>query len=101
MLGGSVEAPVTLPTRSLIFSEGAVTDDNIPVLPIEFSDEDVEEVFLVRKTNYKVNVSVGKSSKVMIPKVAVLDTGAGPNLVCAQHLPSEWMRFITQVKTPG
>jgi transposase InsO family protein len=44
----------------------------------------------MKSRNYKFIVSVGVSNSVLAPVVAVLDTGAGPNLIREDVLPPDW-----------
>jgi hypothetical protein len=43
--------------------------------------------------NYKVSATVGVSTEVSTPVYAILDTGAGPNLVGEDVLPEDWLRY--------
>ena len=43
--------------------------------------------------NYKVSATVGVSTVVATPVFAILDTGAGPNLVREDVLPEDWLRY--------
>jgi hypothetical protein len=52
-----------------------------------------ESVHLFRSRNYKLYCSVGVSQAVLFPVRAVLDTGAGPNLVREDILPKNWERW--------
>ena len=56
---------------------------------------------LLKKLNYKVNVTVGRTSEIMFPVKAVLDTGAGPNIISLRRLPAAWQSLIKPVKDPG
>jgi gag-polyprotein putative aspartyl protease len=42
--------------------------------------------------NYKVSATVGVNTVIMAPVRAILDTGAGPNLIREEILPEEWER---------
>ena len=44
----------------------------------------------MKSRNYKFVVSVGVSNSALAPVVAVLDTGAGPNLIREDVLPPNW-----------
>jgi hypothetical protein len=44
----------------------------------------------MKSRNYKFTVSVGVSNSVLVPVLAVLDTGAGPNLIREDVLPPNW-----------
>jgi hypothetical protein len=50
----------------------------------------VETVALLKSRNYKFCVSVGLTRNVLHPIMAVLDTGAGPNLIREDLLPKNW-----------
>jgi hypothetical protein len=52
--------------------------------------ETVGDVTLFQSPNYKLCVSLGEVSAVMAPVRAVFDTGAGPNIVRDELLPSVW-----------
>jgi hypothetical protein len=43
--------------------------------------------------NYKVSATVGVSTSVAAPVYAILDTGAGPNLVREDVLSEDWLRY--------
>jgi hypothetical protein len=43
--------------------------------------------------NYKVSATVGVSATVLTPVYAILDTGAGPNLIRESALPEDWERY--------
>jgi Retroviral aspartyl protease len=53
----------------------------------------METVFPLKSRNYKVSAAVGVSPAVLSPVRAILDTGAGPNLVRASILPADWERY--------
>jgi hypothetical protein len=42
--------------------------------------------------NYKVSATVGVNTVIMVPCSAILDTGAGPNLIREEILPEDWER---------
>jgi hypothetical protein len=50
----------------------------------------VGSVHLFQSHNYKLGVSIGLTRAVLFPVRSVLDTGAGPNLVREDVLPSGW-----------
>ena len=50
---------------------------------------------LLRTDHYKVIVLIGCHRMVMHSVEAVLDTGAGPNLVRESMLPSDWRRYAS------
>jgi hypothetical protein len=52
-----------------------------------------ESVHLFQSRNYKLYCSFGVSKAVLFPVRAVLDTGAGPNLVREDILPKDWERW--------
>jgi Retroviral aspartyl protease len=52
----------------------------------------METIFPLKSRNYKVSAAVGVSTAVLYPVRAILDTGAGPNLIRANILPDDWER---------
>ena len=60
-----------------------------------------EPVVLFKKRNYKVRLTVGINSTVAHPVTSVLDTGAGPNLINKDFLPTQWHSNIRPMKDPG
>lgn len=50
-------------------------------------------IFPLKSRNYKVSASVGVNTAVISPVRAILDTGAGPNLIRATVLPEDWERY--------
>jgi Retroviral aspartyl protease len=54
-----------------------------------------DQVCLLASRNYKVSATVGVSTVVATPVYAILDTGAGPNLVREDVLPEDWTRYRT------
>jgi hypothetical protein len=50
----------------------------------------IEQVCLMATRNYKVSATVGVTTAVATPVYAILDTGAGPNLVREDVLPEDW-----------
>jgi hypothetical protein len=62
--------------------------------PVKGSTELAEEpVILLKSRNYKCCISVGVSRQILTPVRAVLDTGAGPNLIREDLLPENWELF--------
>jgi RNase H-like domain found in reverse transcriptase/Reverse transcriptase (RNA-dependent DNA polymerase)/Integrase zinc binding domain/Chromo (CHRromatin Organisation MOdifier) domain/Integrase core domain len=55
-----------------------------------------EPVHLFQSRNYKLCVSIGATANVLTPVRAVLDTGAGPNLIREDVLPKDWERLLIQ-----
>jgi hypothetical protein len=53
----------------------------------------METIFPLKSRNYKVSAAVGVSTAVISPVRAILDTGAGPNLVRASILTDDWERY--------
>jgi hypothetical protein len=51
---------------------------------------DLEPIYLMNSRNYKFNVSVGVSNSVLVPVIAVFDTGAGPNPIREDVVPPNW-----------
>jgi hypothetical protein len=43
--------------------------------------------------NYKVSETLGESTAVATPVYAIIDTGAGPNLVREDVHPEDWLRY--------
>jgi hypothetical protein len=56
---------------------------------------ELDQVCLLASRNYKVSATVGVSTVVATPVYAILDTGAGPNLVREDVLPEDWTRYRT------
>ena len=54
----------------------------------------VAPITLFQSQNYKVCVSIGLSPRILLPLQAVVDTGAGPNLVREGNLPDGWERYL-------
>ena len=50
----------------------------------------METVYSLTTRNYKVSATVGVTTVVQTPVRAILDTGAGPNLVREAVLPEDW-----------
>ena len=50
----------------------------------------LDEIALFQKRNYKVRLTVGAVSNIMVPTTVVLDTGAGPNLINMDFIKTEW-----------
>jgi hypothetical protein len=53
----------------------------------------VEVYFALATRNYKFSATVGVSATVLTPVSAMLDTGAGPNLIREKVLPEDWERY--------
>jgi Retroviral aspartyl protease len=53
----------------------------------------IEQVCLMASRNCKVSATVGVTTAVATPVYAILDTGAGPNLVREDVLPEDWLRY--------
>ena len=53
----------------------------------------VESVFPLLSRNYKVSPTVGVTTVVATPLRAILDTGAGPNLIREEMLTEDWERY--------
>jgi hypothetical protein len=53
----------------------------------------VEVVFTLATRNYKVSATVCVMATVLTPVSAILDTGAGPNLIRETVLPEYWERY--------
>jgi Retroviral aspartyl protease len=61
----------------------------------------VETVALLKSRNYKCFVAVGLTRNVLHPIMAVLNTGAGPNLIREDLLPKNWEVYrITGLPLP-
>jgi Aspartyl protease len=54
----------------------------------------------LKSRNYKVFATVGFNTVVARPVRAILDTGAGPNLVRAELLPHDWERYRVKSDPP-
>lgn len=63
---------------------------------IEFSQTD--SVSLFQKRNYKVRLTISERVNEMHPRTAVLEIGAGPNLIRKSSLPSTFSNNIRAVK---
>jgi hypothetical protein len=59
----------------------------------------MEQVCLMISRNYKVSAAVGVYTVVATPVYAILDTGAGPNLIREDVLPEDWLRYRTVEET--
>jgi hypothetical protein len=53
----------------------------------------MDVIFPLKSRNYKVSTSVGVTTAVIFPVRAILDTGAGPNLIRATVLPGYLERY--------
>jgi hypothetical protein len=53
----------------------------------------VEVVCPLAARNYKISVTIGVSATMLTPVSAILDTGAGPNMIRETVLPEDWERF--------
>jgi hypothetical protein len=53
----------------------------------------IEQVCLMASRNYKVSSTVGVTTTVATPVYAILDTGAGPNLVREDVLSEDLLRY--------
>jgi Retroviral aspartyl protease len=60
--------------------------------PVKKGLLEVEVVCSLATRNYKVSATVGVSASVLTPVSAILDTGAGPNLIREKVLPEDWER---------
>lgn len=85
-------------SSSLLPDDADEEDQDIPELPLDVSDDD--GICFFKKQNYKIEVSVGRSSKLMLTLKAILDTGAGPNLISAHRVPASWAPYVKPVKLP-
>ena len=61
--------------------------------PVKKGLLEVEVVCSLATRNYKVSATVGVSATVLRPVSAILDTGAGPNLIKETALPEDWERY--------
>jgi hypothetical protein len=59
----------------------------------------MEQVCLMVSRNYKVSAAVGVYTVVATPVYAILDTGAGQNLIREDVLPEDWLRYRTVEET--
>ena len=59
----------------------------------------VAPVTLFQSQNYKLCVSIGLTSRCLLPVRAVLDTGAGPNLIREDVLPIGWEHALIPGQT--
>jgi gag-polyprotein putative aspartyl protease len=90
-VGRRVETRV-LP-RSHVFSVSTVQCSKSPSSVVKECRVTREFVFPLKSRNYKVSATVGVTTVVARPIRAILDTGAGPNLVRAELLPQDWERY--------
>jgi hypothetical protein len=58
--------------------------------PVKKGLLEVEVVCSLATRNYKVSATVDVSATVLSPVFAILDTGAGPNLIREKVLPEDW-----------
>jgi hypothetical protein len=63
------------------FTTKKLTPRRILSLPVKRGLLQVELVCPLATSNYKVSATVGVSSTILTPVSAILDTGAGPNLI--------------------
>jgi Retroviral aspartyl protease len=61
--------------------------------PVKKGLLEVEVVCSLATRDYKVSANVGVSATVLTPASAILDTGAGPNLIREKVLPEDWERY--------
>jgi hypothetical protein len=61
--------------------------------PVKKALLEVEAVCSLATHNYKISATVGVSATVLTPVSAILDTGAGPNLIREKVLPEDWERY--------
>jgi Retroviral aspartyl protease len=71
-------------------------DSLIRVRPhrVNFQNVPTESVFPLVSRNYKVSATVGVTTVAATPVLAILDMGAGPNLIREEVLPEDWERYI-------
>jgi hypothetical protein len=65
----------------------------IPSQPVKKGLLEVEVVCSLATRNCKVSATVGVSTSVLTPVSAILDTGAGTNLIRENVLPEDWERY--------
>jgi hypothetical protein len=87
-MGVLPELPVT---RALTTKQ--LTPRRILSRPVKKGLLQVEVVCPLVTRNYKVSATVGVSATVLTPVSAILDTGAGPNLIRESSLPEDWERY--------
>jgi hypothetical protein len=97
-VGRRVETRV-LP-RSPVFSVSTVPCSRFPSSLVKEGRVTRELVFPLKSRNYKVSATVGVSTILARPVRAILDTGAGPNLVRAELLPQDWERYQVTGDSP-
>ena len=54
----------------------------------------------MKTEHFKVIATMGTSRTVMHSVLAILDTGAGPNMVRESFLPKDWRRFLVKTDNP-
>jgi hypothetical protein len=79
--------------RSPVFSVSTVQFSRPPSSIVNEGRVARELFFPLKSRNYKVSATVGVTTVVARPVRAILDTGAGPNLVRAELLPQDWERY--------
>jgi hypothetical protein len=67
-----------------VFTTKQLTPRRILSRPVKKGLLQVEVVFPLATRNYKVSATIVVSATVLIPVSAILDTGAGPNLIREQ-----------------
>ena len=77
----------------------------MPVVPpyggdVTMETPNTDPICMNRHRNYKVSLSIGRGTDMMIPLVSVLDTGAGPNIINANVLPAVWRTSIKSTSVP-
>jgi Retroviral aspartyl protease len=75
------------------FTTKQLTPRRILSRPVKKGFLQVEVVCPLATRNYKVSATVGVSFTVLTPVSAILDTGAGPNLIRESVLPEDWERY--------
>jgi hypothetical protein len=61
--------------------------------PVKKGLLEVEVVWSLATRYYNISATVGVSATVLTPVSAILDTGAGPNLIMEKVLPEDWERY--------
>ena len=70
---------------------------NDPLIPGQTEEN---PICMLRARNYKVNCLIGRRKDMLISKIAVLDSGSGPNLVHARAVPGRWREYVKPIQGP-
>jgi Retroviral aspartyl protease len=84
----------SLPT-SVVTGDSRKTDQDTVRFPHRISKSRIKtaSIFPLTSRNYKVSATIGITTRVATTVRAILDTGAGPNLIKESVLPDDWERY--------